>query len=185
MVSRIVPPKEVEDIVQETYVRLCQIKTPESIAKPKSFLYRTAKNLALDHIKRAETRLVDEMPDDASAIEPGEDIDTTFQAVASQKEFSQFCEAVRDLPVQCQKVFVLKKVYGYSQKEIAKKMQLSESTVEKHIALGIKKCTQFMRSIQSEPERQTSLKHTDLKSETKPQASSALQSQLKRSRDHG
>lgn len=149
MVSRLVPPKEVEDIVQETYVRLCQVDKPQTIVEPKSFLYRTAKNLALDHLKKAETRLVDGIEDDSDDLGGLADnhVDSTFQSVASQQEFAHFCESVRFLPVQCRKVFVLKKVYGYSQKEIAKTMKISESTVEKHIATGIKKCTQYMMQI--------------------------------------
>jgi RNA polymerase sigma-70 factor (ECF subfamily) len=73
----------------------------------------------------------------------------------SNDEFANFCQAVRLLPIQCRKVFVLKKVYGFSQKEIAKQLTLSESTVEKHIALGIKRCTLFMRkNIMSTPKTQ-------------------------------
>ena len=53
----IVPPKEIEDIVQETYVRVCQIEMKEKIREPRSFLFKTAHNLALDHVKRAESRL--------------------------------------------------------------------------------------------------------------------------------
>lgn len=142
MVASIVPSKEVEDILQETYVRICQLPEPESIEKPKSFLYTTARNLAFDHLKRAETRLTDELQEESEAHGLG---DVTFEQAVSQKEFSLFCEAVRDLPPQCRRVFVLKKVYGYSQKEIADVMKISQSTVEKHIATGIKKCTLFMR----------------------------------------
>ncbi|MCY7297331.1 RNA polymerase sigma factor [Alteromonas sp. a30] len=154
MVSRIVPPKEVEDIVQETYVRLCQIEAPQTILEPRSFLYRTAKNLALDHLKKAETRLADAVDDSDESLSDSFNgshdnaEDSTFKTVVSQQEFEHFCESVRFLPVQCRKAFVLKKVYGYSQKEIAKTMQITESTVEKHIAMGIKKCTQYMMQTQ-------------------------------------
>ncbi len=147
-VSHIVPPKEIEDIVQETYVRVCQIENPEDIRHPKSFLLKTAKNLAFDHIKRAETRLAQSM-DDELEMEWNEQkarVDDTYDKVAANQEFAHFCEAVRHLPVQCRKVFVLKKVYGYSQKEIASQLQISESTVEKHIANGIKRCTYYMAS---------------------------------------
>ena len=41
VVARIVPPHEIEDIVQETYVRICQIKNTENISSPKSFIYKT------------------------------------------------------------------------------------------------------------------------------------------------
>ncbi len=147
-VSHIVPPKEIEDIVQETYVRVCQIENPEEIRHPRSFLLKTAKNLAFDHIKRAETRLAQSMDDELEAewTEQKARRDDTYDKVAANQEFAHFCESVRHLPLQCRKVFVLKKVYGYSQREIAKQLEISESTVEKHIANGIKRCTYYMAS---------------------------------------
>lgn len=154
MVSRLVPPKEVEDIVQETYVRLCTMEQPKSIAEPKSFLYRTAKNLAFDHLKRAETRLSDELDDSLDGLIDGSldgvGADNTYHNVASDQEFAHFCDAVRQLPGASRKVFVLKKVYGYSQKEIAKMMNISESTVEKHIAQGMKRCMVYMLKLEPE-----------------------------------
>jgi RNA polymerase sigma factor (sigma-70 family) len=144
MVAGIVPPKEIEDIVQETYVRICQMDKREPVEQPKSFLMKTAKNLAYDYLKKSETRLAD-------GVESEFEFDTdtlvnnqVFDSVASSEEFSYFCEAIRQLPIQCRRVFVLKKVYGYSQKEIAKEMNLSESTVEKHIAVGFKRCASYM-----------------------------------------
>ena len=145
-VMRIVPPKEIEDIVQETYVRVCEIENIDKISDFPSFLFKTARNLALDHVKRAESRLVVSVEEfrDAEVGEAERLSDKTFDQVASNEEFSRFCEGVRILPVQCRRAFVLRKVYGYSQREIAREMNISESTVEKHIAQGIKRCTQFM-----------------------------------------
>ncbi len=145
-VSRIVPPKEIEDIVQETYVRVCQIERKDEVREPRSFLFTTARNLALDHIKRAECRLADSV-EDSRELGFGEaegSTDETFDLVASNEEFSLFCKAVRQLPMQCRRAFILKKVYGHSQREIARSMSISESTVEKHIAQGIKRCAYFM-----------------------------------------
>lgn len=145
-VSRIVPPREIEDIVQETYVRVCQIVKEDDIRETRSFLFKTAHNLALDHIKRAESRLTDSVGDfeELSRGDTGSVDDDTFDQVASNEEFVLFCEAVRQLPVQCRRAFILKKVYGHTQREIARNMKISESTVEKHIAQGIKRCTWFM-----------------------------------------
>lgn len=145
-VSGIVPPKEIEDIVQETYVRVCQFEKKGKIREPRSFLFKTAKNLALDHVKRAESRLVVSAEEISESELQAVDwpVDETFDRVASDIDFCQFCEAVRHLPVQCRRAFVLRKVYGCSQREIAREMNISESTVEKHIAQGIKRCTYFM-----------------------------------------
>lgn len=151
MVSRLVPPKEIEDIVQETYVRICQMDNAaqHNIEQPRSFMMKTARNLALDHLKRAETRLAEgaECESEFDMATPAH-LDATFEQVASREEFGHFCEAVRQLPVQCRRVFVLKKVYGYSQREIAQELKISESTVEKHIATGFARCATYMRNVQ-------------------------------------
>ena len=145
-VQHIVPPKEIEDIVQETYVRVCQVGGKKKIKSPRSFMYKTARNLALDHVKRAESRLADsfDATEDSELPTSQLEADSTLDQACSDEEFSKFCDGVRYLPVQCRRAFVLKKVYGYSQREIAKVMQISERTVEKHISSGIKRCMYFM-----------------------------------------
>ncbi len=145
-ISGIVPPREIEDIVQETYLRVRETRNVGRIRSPKSFLFATARNLAIDYLKRAESRLTS-ATDDVESVTGvlGERCDSTLETVVSDQEFSRFCDAVRYLPAQCRKAFVLRKVYGFSQREIADVLRLSESTVEKHIARGIRGCTQFMR----------------------------------------
>lgn len=142
----IVPPKEIEDIVQETYVRACQIEETGKIRTPRSFLLTTARNLALDHIKRAESRLTDNLEESVEngLVKPAGLADETFEKVATNEEFSLFCDAVRHLPLQCRRAFVLKKVYGYSRREIAREMRLTESTVQTHLARGMKRCTYYI-----------------------------------------
>ena len=146
VLSRMVPPNEVEDIVQETYVRICQIENKERILTPKSFIFKTARNLALDYLKQANTKLVDRIDDPAilEQMSLDEEVDELYERALIDREFSQFCNAVRQLPLQCRRVFVLRKVYGCSQKEIAAKLSISESTVEKHIAKGMKQCFIYM-----------------------------------------
>ena len=151
LVTRIVPPKEVEDIVQETYVRICRVDRNEAIREPRSYVLRTARNLALDHVKRSESRLTAGADMDAlsagDAVLPAE-ADPTQARVASNEEFALFCEAVRSLPRQCRRAFVLKKVYGYSVKEIMAEMDLGQPTVETHIVNGTKRCVQYLRDRQ-------------------------------------
>lgn len=153
LVATIVPPKEIEDIIQETYVRVCQVEQPSQIRCQRSFMLKVARNLAFDYVKKAETRLVSSVDNtELQALQDAldiSDVDEIYTKVVADREFSHFCEAVRRLPVQCRKVFVLKKVYGYTQKEIAEHLDLSESTIEKHIAYGIKQCTQHMLALEA------------------------------------
>lgn len=157
LVMGIVPPKEVEDIVQETFVRICQVKNKDAVRAPQSFMFRTARNLAIDHAKRAESRLtaatnvIDDMP--SADFMQSSMTDSTYAQVVSDEEFVLFCEAVRELPKQCRRAFVLKKVYGYTLKEIMTEMDIGQPTVETHIVNGTKKCVQYLRDRQKQSSR--------------------------------
>lgn len=145
-VTEIVPPKEIEDVVQETYVRVCQMKSSTNISSPRSFMFKTARNIALNVVNRAESRLVRPLTDEEIGGESsllGNEPDTLDRACADQ-EFARFCDAVRQLPVKCRRAFVLKKVYGHSQREIAAILGVTEKTVERHISIGFKRCREMM-----------------------------------------
>lgn len=145
IVSRLVPPHEIDDIVQETYVRVCQFNSKSRVFEPQALMVTTARNLALDHLKRAERKLCSEFDEEVfEDFESQCGKDPTLSTVVSNQEFGLFCEAVRLLPPQCRRAFVMKKVYGYSQNEIARKLQISESTVEKHIARGLQLCIEHI-----------------------------------------
>jgi len=113
-------------------------------------MYNTAKNLALDHIKRAEHRLCDSSEDHQLEAALGSLPDDTYQRIEFEERFKLFCRSVRNLPQQCRKAYVLRKVYGLSQKEIAQYMNLSEKTVEKHLAQGLLRSNQYLGTVYRE-----------------------------------
>ena len=80
----------------------------------------------------------------------GLDRGLTYTQVVSDEEFVMFCEAVRELPKQCRRAFILKKVYGYTLKEIMAEMGVGQPTVETHIVNGTKKCVQYLRDRQEQ-----------------------------------
>jgi RNA polymerase sigma-70 factor (ECF subfamily) len=136
-VSRLVPPSDVEDIVQDVYVRLCTLQSEKATEYNKSFLYTVAKNLALDHIKRADNRLTDKVGDEVVFLAE-ESSDSTYDKTLWNERLGTYCETVQCMPKQCRKVFVMKKVYGFSQKEIAEKLGISINTVSNHLVAGMK-----------------------------------------------
>jgi len=145
-VSRIVPPQDIEDIVQSTYVRVCQYNSRSQIEEPQALMLSIARNLALDHVKRAEYKRTSPASDvELESALARYATDESYQTATSNEEFSRFCEAVRRLPLQCRRVFVLKKVYGYTQREIAQELGVAESTVEKHISTGMHFCVRYLK----------------------------------------
>lgn len=143
-VSRIVKREDIDDIVQETFVRTYEADLKQEIKYVRSYMLTTAKNLALNHNAKWDNKFNDSLED---FVEPPVELHShQFEDDFESKErFLLFCQATEQLPSSIRKCFILKKVYGLSQKEIAEYMQLSESTVEKHIAKGLLKSVQFMQ----------------------------------------
>ncbi len=63
----------------------------------------------------------------------------------AQQTFGLYCEAVAALPEKCRQVFLLRKVHGLAHKEIAERMSLSVSSVEKYLLRGILECKAFVQ----------------------------------------
>ncbi len=142
MVASMVPPDDVDDIVQETYIRLTRVVASQEIRHPRAYIYRIARNLALDSLKKGGDTVAVEWNEDTDyAATVG---DLTADAIDSRKALDRFYEAVQSLPPRARQAFILKKVYGYSQREIAARLEIAESTVEKHVALAMRRCADQM-----------------------------------------
>ena len=138
-------PSHVEDILQETYIRTYAASHEKEISSAKSYLSRTARNVALNHIALSGIKLSDSLEDiDNPAVLLGEV--SLEQQAEDEQRFVHFCRVVRELPPQCRRVFVLKKVYGLSHNEIAERLGIAKKTIEKHIAKGILECRDHMRA---------------------------------------
>ena len=135
LVARIVEPQDIDDILQETYIRVCAASEKTDIHNPRSFMLKTAQNLAFNHLTTAYQRRIQLEDFSRSDFEPTtRDLESECE---SEERFLGFCRALRTLPQQCRRAFVLRKVYGLSQREIAQCLDISESTVEKHVAKGL------------------------------------------------
>ena len=151
-VARIVKPGDIEDIVQETYLRTFRASQHEPIHHPRSFMLKAARNLALNHVSSADALNYVVIQEDSEGIDDEikalEELVSTSESpetiVQSQEEFSILCKAIHEFPRQCRRAFILRKIYGLSQREVAGELGISESTVEKHIAKGLVACSAYM-----------------------------------------
>lgn len=150
------PLPDIEDILQETYIRTYQSALTREIRFPKAFMVKTALRLAKDQQKQVDRQIDIDDIDEISEVDfyssvIGVPKDTNLESEYIKKEeFRVVCNAINELPLKCRKVFILKKIYGLSQKEIAAYTGLSESTIEKHVAKGILRCVRYMDQINSQ-----------------------------------
>jgi RNA polymerase sigma factor (sigma-70 family) len=138
--------QDVDDIAQETFLRAFAAEAKHNVLAPRAFLYRVAKNLALNERARAVNALTDSLENSNDAESVGvKDQPTGEEILYSQQKMALFAEAVSLLPPQCRRVFVLRKVHGLSQTDIARRLGISAGTVEKHISVGLLRCRDHLR----------------------------------------
>lgn len=128
----------VEDLMQDLFLRVNKANLPPEIDNTFGYLCRMASNLALDHIRSSKRRIVrntewsslrhtlahDEIIDDTVSIE---------DAMTAKQRLNEIMDDLSSLSPKAREVFERQKLRGQSQKEIAKDMGISVSTVEKHM----------------------------------------------------
>lgn len=141
-------PEDVEDIAQEAFVRVLEAGSKGEIHYRQAYLFRTAHNLALNSLAR-KSNLLEDYIEDFPELEVLSESASLEDTVASQQRFELFCRAAASLPHQCRQVLILRKVYGLSQSEVADRLGIAVSTVEKHLAKGMLRCAAQMQSLES------------------------------------
>lgn len=137
-------PQDIDDIAQETFVRAFLAEKKGEIQHPKAYIYRVARNLAFETLTKKSTQLTSYIEDscDQSLLHSGENVEDSM--VVTEK-FERVKVAIAEMPPQCQRVFIMHKVYGFKYREISQQLGISVSTVEKHIMTGLKKCRQSVK----------------------------------------
>jgi RNA polymerase sigma-70 factor (ECF subfamily) len=135
--------RDVDDLVQESYLRIWKARAAQPIASAKAFLFTVARRLALDLMRH----------DRRSPIVGVTDLDQLFvlnkvpdaaDAAATSQEIELLAEAVDSLPARCREIFLLRRIQGVSQKDIAARLGLSEQTVQVQAARGLRKIEEWM-----------------------------------------
>lgn len=118
------------DLVQDTYVRLLRLGEAHVVEQPRALLHRIASNLAIDHLRKEKSGIQAFDGMNAAMTVPSQAPSPERELLAKQR--LRLClKAIEQLPPRSREAFVLCRVYGYSYQEIAMRMGISESGVEK------------------------------------------------------
>jgi RNA polymerase sigma-70 factor (ECF subfamily) len=145
--GRMLPTEsDVEDVAQETFIRAFAASAMQTVLMPKAFLFRIAKNLALNERSRMWNTTTTFVGDSAELDDLGTDSDAVSgeDRLDSHRKIRLLEEAIAQLPTQCRRVFQLRKIEELTHKEIAAELGISVSTVEKHIATGLVRCRKYL-----------------------------------------
>lgn len=128
---------EVDDIVQETYARLAAAETVANVRNPKTYAFQTAYSIVLTHFRRSRVVSIRTV-EDVDVFNAASSEASPERQVSDREELHRLALAIAALPERVRAVFTLRRIEGLSQREVAERLNLSESTVEKHMAKGFR-----------------------------------------------
>lgn len=132
-----------DDIVQEAATRVWRVHSQGAVHSPKSLLFTTAQNLALDQLRRRQIAHFESIAE-IGGISVYEDRPTPAETTAHNQELEILTQAIQSLPDRCRQVLTLRKIYGLPQKQIAAQLGIAEHTVEAQAANGMRRCAEFL-----------------------------------------
>lgn len=145
--------QDIEDVVQETFLKAFVTEIKTKVHYPKAFLFKVAKHIALHEIEKKANTTTDCVADFNDSLFAHEThVAGADETLELKRKLFVFSKALAALPPNCRRVFYMRKVEGLQVKEIARTLNMTVSGVEKHIATGLVKFSIYFREHGYSPE---------------------------------
>lgn len=136
-------PSIARDLVHEVFLRVWERTRGISGAltgNPSAFLSRSARNAAIDHLRRERVRdsHVINAPAEPAAADP------VFAQIAVRQSQDAVKRAIRELPETTRRLFLMNRAEGLTFREIANLSGMSERNVAKHMAKAVASCARAL-----------------------------------------
>ncbi|OBR54711.1 hypothetical protein A6456_37455 [Paraburkholderia tropica] len=135
-------PDTARDVVQDAYQRFLTVQASgEAIPQPAAFLKQVARRLLVDRFRYERVRDhldIDQLEEDDEPASPR--YLQPEEKLASMQVIRAYVAVIEALPPRCREAFILHVFEEMPHAEIATKMNISYSMVEKHIVRGMVAC---------------------------------------------
>lgn len=134
-----------EEVVQNAYLRLAgRSAEAQAIEHPKAYLLTATRNAAIDFTLRQKAEWSHRIElDDISDLAYSED---PVHMLHRRQRIAALAVLLNELPASCRTAFIMNKIEGYSHREIAQRLRVSISMVEKHIIRALIHCRDVLRA---------------------------------------
>jgi RNA polymerase sigma-70 factor (ECF subfamily) len=138
-------PDDVQGVMQDAYLKvfLALRKFRSEGHSPTALLYTTAHNLAISRLRHQKV-----IQHSVTAVSIAEELRgerlSAEQSVSDSQKHNELMLIINALPPKCRDVFVLRWIHGMSQRAISERLNIAVSTVEKHLAKGLRFCKDKM-----------------------------------------
>jgi len=120
---------EIEDLAQETFMRMLRVDRSELIRDPRAYLHQVAANVLLEWRLRARQQ----RPHSSSAIDDLEAAESIEDRADHEQHGRQLNLAVRELPKMSQAVLILRWQHDLTNEQIALRLGITRRMVKRHL----------------------------------------------------
>jgi RNA polymerase sigma factor (sigma-70 family) len=149
--------QDIDDVIQEAYSRLAALDSIAHIGSGRAYLFQTTRNIVLEQLRRSKIVRIDNVTDfaDLSIVDETPPLD---RIVGGARELQRVERLIDRLPFKCRRVFIMRRIHGVSQRDIARDLGISESAVEKQATRGLKLILKAMEGdgVTKDPEEESS-----------------------------
>jgi RNA polymerase sigma factor (sigma-70 family) len=129
--------QDIDDVMQEAYCRLAALADTGHISSGRAYLFQTTRNIVLEQLRHSKIARIDQVTDMAS-LGIADEAPQPERVAAGARELQRVAKLIEQLPRKCREVFILRRIHGVSQREIALTLGISENIVEKQAIRGLK-----------------------------------------------
>lgn len=136
-IARHVKTDQVDDVLQETLLRLHQRGDENSIDNFRAYAFQTARSVIVDGARRDAAR---KRTAHRSLEEHHYPVDpiTPEQTLIGREAVEQLASALKEMPERTRHIFILQRFEGMSYPAIAEHMEISLSAVGKHMVRALR-----------------------------------------------
>lgn len=127
---------EEDDVIQEAYCRLLAVKSAADIRQPRAYFFTVARSIVLETFRRARVVRIDAAAEVAmlDSVDPAAPAE---QTISDRQELQRVEAGLAKLPNRCREIFLLRRIHGLSQREVAIRLNISENVVGKQTARAL------------------------------------------------
>jgi RNA polymerase sigma-70 factor (ECF subfamily) len=136
-------PDKAADFAQSAFTRMLGLGPDQRAAlqHPRAYLYRVARNLAINHVKSAAVRL------ERAGTEDEEASDDPHAALEARDMLRRVEAAIAVLPDRSREIFMAHRFEDLTYGQIAERMGISIKTVEKHIGIALRELHRAVKDL--------------------------------------
>lgn len=145
LLRRLRNAEDAADVAQSSFERVYAHALAGPVSSPRALLFHTARNICIDHARHhAVTRA---WLEEHSALNADDAAPSVEHIVAHRQLVERVLECLQQLPTRRREAFILFRAYGYSRREIAARLEITEAAVAKHVVRATLDCARVLSGI--------------------------------------